>query len=79
VDQVSYFTTEVTEVTEADRKEEGVGACLLRTLSILPASVFSVLSVVKSYPAKHWIALREILVRYRLSFLRPVDRSGLTS
>ena len=43
----SCFTTESTEATEPDRKEERVGGPV-RTLPCFPTSVFSVLSVVKS-------------------------------
>ena len=53
--KVSCFTTESTEATESDRKGKG-WSCPVRTPSSFPTSVFSVLSVVKSYPAPHWIA-----------------------
>jgi hypothetical protein len=46
--EIRCFTTEITEVTEPDRKEERVGFCLIRTPSFLSASVFPVLSVVKN-------------------------------
>jgi hypothetical protein len=42
----SFFTTEITEVTEPDRKEEVAGFCPTQIPSLL-ISVFSVLSVVK--------------------------------